>query len=140
MAVLAHHSSSAPSLPQGDTAPPFLGWKWDWTCPSRHIPSSGEDWDAAAPFVVMICVQEGRPQPKPALVASEINPWTTWMVSECLPGAGFGFWTLPVGWTSSFRGQSRTGLLPARGVHGDRSLPCQCGWGQGHPTAEPKAA
>lgn len=88
----------------------------------------------------MICVQEGRLQPKPALVGSEINPWRRWMVSECLPGAGFSFWTLPVGWTSSFRGQSRTGLLPTPGVRGERSLPCQCGWEQGHVTAEPKGS
>lgn len=60
------------------------------------------------------------------------------MVSECLPGAGLRFWTLPVGWT--FRGQSRTGLLPTPGVRGDRSLPCHCGWEQGHITAEPKGS
>lgn len=42
-------------------------------------------------------------------------------------------------WAGPHPSEVRAGQASS-GVHGDRSLPCQCGWEQGQVTAEPKGS
>lgn len=74
VSVLAHPSSSAASLPREGTAPLLLG------CRALDLPFQAHPLlrrgccSLCWAVVIIICVQEGRLQPKPAVVSSEINP------------------------------------------------------------------